>query len=115
MKELTSRTGYGTCKVCDQRKPKAIKTMYLDGSCHYVDDKGKSWNASTCPECYSARRKIKRKVHKPHITSCKECGAEFETKSKVQRFCSKSCQKKHNNDKRSLVKPSDQQKNLDPQ
>lgn len=103
-KELTTRTGYGTCKVCNQRKVKHLVKTYIDGSMHFKDDNNKSWNASTCPECYSKARKLKRRKPKPQARSCKQCKTEFEPKSEKQIYCSKSCQKQYNNDKRSIVK-----------
>lgn len=102
-RELATMTGMGTCKVCGAHKVKRLKTTYLDGSMHFVDENNKSWNASTCPSCYSERRKLKRRVHKPEHKSCEQCNKSFVTKMKLQRFCSKSCQKRFNNDKRVLV------------
>lgn len=102
MKELSTRTGMGTCKKCGAHKVKICKKVYLDGSMHFVDEHNKSWNSSTCPSCYVETRKIKRLVPKPASASCMECKSEFKPKSNVQRFCSLKCKKKHHNDKRSI-------------
>jgi protein-arginine kinase activator protein McsA len=109
MKELSTRTGYGSCKVCGERKIKICKKVYADGSMHFVDEHNKSWNSSTCPSCYVSRRKLKRRVQKPESASCKECSLEFKPKLSKQKFCSDACRKKHHNDLRVLVKPEDAQ------
>jgi hypothetical protein len=102
MKELSTRTGQGTCKVCNAQKTKICKTVYLDGSMHFVDENNKSWNASTCPSCYSERRKLKRRKPKPESASCVECSTVFKPVKPDQKFCSTKCKQKHHNDKRSM-------------
>lgn len=104
-KELSTRTGFGTCKICDAHKVKICKKVYLDGSMHFVDELNKSWNSSTCPSCYTIRRKLKRRVSKPDSVSCAECKTEFKPKSNIQRFCSEKCKKKYHNDRRQVVLP----------
>ena len=103
MKELTTRTGMGTCKVCNKHGVKICKKVYLDGSMHFVDEKDRSWNASTCPDCYSAKRKLKRRVPKPESMSCAECGKDYKPKMNTQKFCSNTCRNKHHNDAKVLV------------
>lgn len=105
MKELSTRTGYGTCRICDARKVKICKKVYLDGSMHFVDENDKSWNSSTCPSCYVTRRKLKRRVTKPESVSCVECAITFKPKLREQKFCGAKCRQKHHNDRRVLVTP----------
>lgn len=80
-----------TCKVCNTPKERIETQKY-----RYVDETGRVWKGSTCPDCIKAHYR-KRAINKlkPFVTKqCKQCGCEFKTNRPDVKFCKSECSSK---------------------
>lgn len=82
-----------SCKICGKNLNKIDLPKTQSGYKGHVDENGKRWLASVCPECHPKVRKERYRPKKPLPSKiiCEGCGKEYQPRLAKTKVCSPKC------------------------